>query len=187
VQQKLSEALVADQPVTHAELIAEYNREIDQFDQVDLAQISVSKQSTAQSVLRKARANPASFGRLAKQYSTDAQSAATGGEIGFIGRNQLASVIGSDPTKIKAGQILMTHSSSGYVIVHVIKTKKTSLAAATPQLKSTLLANQSQNLLEQAAVAESKKLNVQVSPRYGVWNATTQSITPAKSTVSSPS
>jgi parvulin-like peptidyl-prolyl isomerase len=187
VQQKLSQALVADQPVTHAQLLAEYNREIDQFDQVDLAQISIAKKSTAQTVLHKAKANPSSFGQLAKQYSNDAQSAATGGKIGFIGRNQLASVLGSDPKTIKAGQILMTHSSSGYVIVHVIQTKKIPLSAATPQLKSTLLASQSQTLLEQAAVAESKKLNVQVSPRYGVWNATTQTITAAKSKVNSPS
>jgi parvulin-like peptidyl-prolyl isomerase len=187
VQQKLSDALVADQPVTHAQLVAEYTKDIDQFDQVDLAQIAVTKKSTAQLVLHKAKTKPASFGALAKKYSTDAQTKATGGNIGFIGRNQLASVLGSDPKTIKTGQVLMTHSSSGYVIVHVIKTKKTSLAAATAQLKSSLLANQAQTLLEQAAVAESKKLNVQVSPRYGVWNATTQTITAPKSKVSSPS
>jgi parvulin-like peptidyl-prolyl isomerase len=187
LQQKLSQALVADQPVTHAELLAEYNKDIDQFDQVDLAQIAVTKKSTAQLVLHKAKANPSSFATLAKKYSTDAQSAATGGNIGFIGRNQLASVIGTNPTTIKAGQVLMTHASGGYVIVHVIRTKKTSLAAATPQLKSALLANQSQTLLEQAAVAESKKLDVQVSPRYGVWSALTQTITAPKSKISSAS
>jgi len=186
LQQKLSAALVAHQPVTRAQLLAEYNKEIDQFDQVDLAQISVTSKKTAQLVLHKAKAKPSSFASLAKKYSTDAQSKANGGNIGFIGRNQLAGVLRSDPKKISAGQILMTNASGGYVIVHVIKTKKTSLAAATPQLKSTLLANQSQALLEQAAVAESKKLNVSVSPRYGVWNATTQTITAAKNDISSP-
>jgi len=55
------------------------------------------------------------------------------------------------------------------------------------KLKSALLANQSQTLLEQAAVAESKKLDVQVSPRYGVWSALTQTITAPKSKISSAS
>jgi foldase protein PrsA len=185
LQQKLSTALVADQPVTHAQLVSEYNQNIDQFDQVDLAQISVTKKSLAQTVLQKAKDKPSSFGALARQYSTDTQSKANGGAIGFIGRSQLASVLGKNPAHIAPGQILMTHSSSGYVIVHVIRTKKTSLAAATPQLKSALFANEAQTLLAQAAVAESNKLGVEVSPRYGTWNAKTQTITPVKSQISS--
>jgi parvulin-like peptidyl-prolyl isomerase len=187
LQQKLSDALVKSQPVTHAQLVAQYNQDIDQFDQVDLAQIAVPTKALAQKVLHKAKANPSSFGALAQRYSTDTQSKATGGAIGFIGRNQLASVLGSDPTKIAAGQILMTHSSTGYVIVHVIKTKKTSLAAATPQLKSELFQSEGQTLLQKAAIAESNRLGVHVNPRYGKWNAATQTITPTKSQISSPS
>lgn len=187
LQQKLSNALVASQPVTHAQLVAQYNRDIDQFDQVDLAQIAVPSKSLAQKVYRQARAHPASFAALARRYSTDTQSKANGGAIGFIGRNQLATVFGSNPARIAAGQILMTHSSTGYVIVHVIRTKKTSLAAATPQLKSELFQNEGQTLLERAAIAESKKLGVHVNPRYGTWNAQTQTITPTKSKISAPS
>jgi parvulin-like peptidyl-prolyl isomerase len=187
LQQKLSNALVASQPITRAQLVAQYNRDIDQFDQLDLAQIAVPTKSLADRVLRKARAHPASFAALARKYSTDTQSKANGGDIGFVGRNQVATVLGSNPATISAGQILMTHSTTGYVIIHVIKTKKTSLAAATPQLKSELSQNQGQTLLITAAVTESKKLNVHVNPRYGTWDPQTQRITPIKSKISSPS
>ncbi len=187
LQQKLSNALVASQPVTQSQLLAQYNRDIDQFDQVDLAQIAVNKKSLAQTIVRKARANPSSFPALARKYSTDTQSAANGGAIGLIGRNQLATVLGSNPARIAAGQILMTHTSGSYVIVHVIKTKKTSLAAATPQLKSELFATTGQTLLEKAVVAESKKLGVHVSPRYGSWDPQTQTISPSKSQINSAS
>ncbi|HVV77051.1 MAG TPA: peptidylprolyl isomerase [Mycobacteriales bacterium] len=185
LQQKLSDALIANLPATPAQLAAEYQKDIDQFDQIDVAQIAVSSKSLATHILSLARKNPASFPALAHKYSQDQASAAKGGEVGLVGRSQVVSLLGSARTKIGTMQLL--HSQGEYLVLHLISRHTIPLSQATSQLKSALFASEATTLLQKAINAEATRLGVHVSPRYGRWDPTTQTVLAVRSTVSLPS
>lgn len=182
--QKLEGALTANLTATPAELRAEYQKNIDQFDQLDIAQIELTSASLANKVLREARANPARFGALARKYSTDSQTASSGGQVGYIGRHQVAQALGKNVADLHAGAILLVHSSGGYVIVHLIKRRTQPLTAVLPQLKAELFANKGPTLLNAAVIGESRSLGVHISPRYGHWDAVSQAVALNKNAIS---
>jgi parvulin-like peptidyl-prolyl isomerase len=183
LQQKLSDALVANLTATPAQLQAEYQKEIDQFDQLDVAQIALSSKAVANRVFAQARSNPSNFAALAQRYSQDTTTQADGGEVGLVGRSQVVSLLGSS-AKAKVGNIELAHSSGEYVILHIISRKLVPLAQAAPQLKSTLFAAQAAALLQKAVETAESKAGVHVSPRYGHWDAKTQQVVATKSAIS---
>jgi parvulin-like peptidyl-prolyl isomerase len=184
LEQKLSDALVANLSATPAQLQTEYQKEIDQFDELDVAQIALTNKALANHVLTLARSNPANFGALAKQYSQDTTTQSNGGEVGLVGRSQVVSLLGS-AAKAKVGNIELAHSSGEYVIVHIISRHLVPISQAAPQLKSTLFASQAAALLQKAIVAKENAEGVHVSPRYGHWDAKTQQVVATKNTTSS--
>ena len=184
VQQKLSDALVANLSVTPAQLASEYQKNIDQFDQLDVAQIAVTGKKLAHSLLGRARRSPDTFSDLAKQYSQDATTKGAGGEIGFVGRSQVVSLLGS-AAKAKVGSIQLAHTSGEWVLLKIISRKVTPISEATDKLKSTLFAGQAAVLLTKAVTDEERKLGVHVSPRFGHWDAKTQTVVASKSAISS--
>jgi parvulin-like peptidyl-prolyl isomerase len=182
LQQRLSDALIATLPATPAQLQAEYQKDIDQFDQLDIAQIAVSSKTLAHQILAKARANPASFPALASKYSQDAQTAAKGGEIGLVGRSQVVSLLGTAKTQV--GSVQLVRSQGEYIVLHIISRHTIPLSQATAQVKSALYAGQAQALLQKAITDEAHRLGVHVSPRYGRWNPATQTVLAVKSPIS---
>ncbi|HVS67367.1 MAG TPA: peptidylprolyl isomerase [Mycobacteriales bacterium] len=185
LQQRLSDALIAKLPASPGQLKAEYQKDIDQFDQIDIAQIAVSNKGLANHILSLVRKHPASFAALAKKYSEDQQSAANGGEIGLVGRSQVVSLLGAARTKIGTMQLL--HTQGEYLVLHLISRHTIPLSQATTQLKSALFAGEATALLQKAISDEAKRQGVHVSPRYGRWDPTTQAVLAVKSTVSLPS
>jgi parvulin-like peptidyl-prolyl isomerase len=183
--EQVGTALTASVPATQAQLQAEYNKDIDQYVSLNIAQIAVASKPLAQSILTKARAHPSTFGSLARKYSTDAESSAKGGNVGLVPRSQVISALGTTADKLNPGSIILAHSGTTYLIVHIISSKTESLAAVTPELKAALFSSQAQTLLAQAIEAESNKLGVHVSPRYGTWDVKTQSVVATKDTLSS--
>ncbi|HWC35800.1 MAG TPA: peptidylprolyl isomerase [Mycobacteriales bacterium] len=185
LQQRISDALIANIPTTPAQLQAEYRKDIDQFDQIDVAQIAVSSKSLADQLLAKARKNPATFPALASKYSQDQTSAANGGEVGFVGRSQVVSLLGTAKTKI--GTVQLIHSQGEYLVLHLISRKLTPLSQATTQLKEALYSGQANALLQKAITDEAHSLGVHVSPRYGRWDPKAQAVLAVKSSISLPS
>ena len=182
LQQRLSDSLIAGLPATQAQLEAEYRKDIDQFDQLDVAQIAVAKQSLANQLLAKARKDPATFPDLARQYSQDTQTADSGGEVGLVGRSQVVSLIGAAKTKV--GTVQLLHTQGEYIVLHIISRHVIPLSQASAQLKSAIYAGQATALLQKAISDEAHKLGVHVSPRYGRWDPTTQAVLAVKSPVS---
>lgn len=189
MNQKLGDALVANVPVSQAELQAAYNANIDQYDQVHSAHILVKDKATADMLLAKVKSDPSKFAALAAQYSIDTGSKAKGGDLGFAGRGQFVKPFSDAIFAAKPGSFIEVHSKFGWHVVHVISRKVTPLSQAAPQLKATLLKTTRDKLLSQALSDEAKKLGVHVNPRYGRWDSVHGAVvaTNPKQDISSPS
>jgi foldase protein PrsA len=189
LQQKLADELVANVPVSEAQLRAAYQKNIDQYNQVHSAHILVKSKSLADTILAKAQQDPSSFAKLAAQYSTDTSNKNNGGDLGFAGRGQFVPDFSKAIFAAKPGSFIEVHSQFGWHVVHVIAHRVVTLAQATPQLKTTLLQDTRDKLLAQALTDEGKKLGVHINPRYGRWNYASQTIegVPLKDQVSVPS
>jgi parvulin-like peptidyl-prolyl isomerase len=190
LQQKLGTALVATLTATPAQLAAEYQKDIDQYDQLTIAQIAVKSKKLAHQILVKVRKNPAAFAALAKKYSLDTQSKANGGLVGPVGRSQVQKLLGAK-VQAKPGTFVIARSSGDYVVIHIISRKVQPESTVTTQLKTALFSTQEQALLTKTIAAEAKKLGVHVSPRYGKWDSATDAVVavpnPTVSSTATPS
>lgn len=185
LQQNLAKALTANLTATQAQLQSEYNKDIDQYDQLDIAQIAVSSDKLAKRILRTVRANPSSFAAQAKKYSVDTQTKATGGAVGFVGRSQVVQALGGKAASAKPGSFVLVPSSSEFVVLHIIKRRVQPLSKVESKVKTSLFSAQADTLLGKAVTAEASKLGVHVSPRYGRWDNASQSVVASPNPVSS--
>jgi parvulin-like peptidyl-prolyl isomerase len=190
LQQKVGDALVAHIPVSQAQLAAAYQQNIGQYEQVHIAHIQVSTKKLADSILAQVRRQPSRFASLAAKYSLDTSSKANGGDLGFAGRGAFAQVkaLGDAAFAAKPGSFVEVQTPLGWHVVHVIAHRKVSLAQAAPNLKSQILQNQRNQLLERTQLSISRRLGVHVNPRYGRWDAQRQQVVPGVTStgVSSP-
>jgi parvulin-like peptidyl-prolyl isomerase len=186
LQQNLGTALTANLSATHAQLEAEYQKDIDNYDQLQIAQIAVKSNSLAQHLLAKVRAKPSSFASLARRYSTDTQSKSNGGLVGFVGRSQVVQLLGGKAAAAKPGSFVAAHASSQYVVLHIIKRQTQPLSQVVDKVKAALFSTQANTLLAKAVTAEAAKLGVHVSPRYGRWDSKSESVVATQSPTSSP-
>jgi foldase protein PrsA len=170
MQQKLGDKLVAGVAVSQSDLQAAYQQQIDQYDQVDSAHILLKTKAEADQVLAQVRKTPSSFAALAAAKSLDTGSKANGGELGFQPHSQFVKEFADAIFAAKPGTFLEVHTKFGWHVVHVIAHRTTSLAEATPQLKTSLLEPKRQQLLTQELSAVAKKVGVHVNPRYGSWD-----------------
>lgn len=186
LQQNLAKALTANLTATPAQLRAQYTKNIDQYDQLDIAQIAVSSNKLAKQILAKVRANPSSFAALAQKDSLDTQSKSKGGVVGFVGRSQVVQALGGKAASAKPGSFVLVPSSSQFVVLHIIKRRVQPLSQVAAQVKSSLFASQAATLLTKAVTAKATKIGVHVSPRYGRWDNPSQSVVASPNPVSSP-
>lgn len=187
LEQKLSTALIANLTATPAQLAAEYQKDIDQFDQLQIAQIAVKTKALANQILTKVRKDPSTFAALAAKDSLDTATKTKGGLVGFVGRTAVQKALGSSAASVKPGSFAIAHTSGNYVVVHIISRQTQPLSAVTAQLKTSLFSAQATSLLQKSISAEATKLGVRVSPRYGRWDNTTDAVVATKSPVSSSS
>lgn len=188
LQQKIAARLADRIPVSADQLQAEYQKDIDQFDQVHSAHILVKTQKQAQQILAQVRRSPGSFAALAKQFSIDTGSKDGGGDLGFQPHSAFVKPFADAIFAAKPASFIIVHTQFGWHVVHVIAHRTVSLEQATPQLKEAVTSAQQPALLTQELVAVSKKIGVHVNPRYGVWNAQKGEVdpAPAKTDLSSP-
>lgn len=182
----LAKHLVADVPVTHASLVAAYKQNIDQYDQVTAAHILVKTKAQAVQILHQVRSDPSSFAALAKRFSIDTQSGANGGDLGTNPESQFVPSFGRAAFSAKPGSFVLAHSQYGWHVIHVIAHEKTSLAAATPQLRARILQTEANNRLTVVFDRTAKKLGIHVNPRYGAWDSSARTVGATRDELSKP-
>jgi parvulin-like peptidyl-prolyl isomerase len=186
LQKNLGSALTANLTATHAQLKEEYKTDIDNYDKLDIAQIAVQSKSLAEKILHRVRRTPSSFAAQAAKYSIDTSTKNSGGKIGLVGRSEVQSALGGAAASAKPGTFQLATTNGQYVVLHIISRQRQPLSQVTAQVKTALFASKAQSLIESAVVAEGTKLGVHVSPRYGRWDNTTQTVVAATNPVSSP-
>jgi parvulin-like peptidyl-prolyl isomerase len=185
LQQKVEDSLVSTQPVTQAQLQQAYDANKDTYDQVHAAHILVKSKALATHLLAKVKRNPSRFAALAAKFSIDTASKDKGGDLGFESRSKFVASFGTAVFTHPVGSFVLAHSKFGYHVIHIIAHRVQSLASVTPQLKAGIFASQRAALLGTAVAAESRRIGVHVSPRYGTWDAAKQTVDATKSSVSS--
>ena len=170
MQQKLSAKLAGAVNVSDAQLQAEYNKNLDKYDQVDAAHILLKTKKQADQVLAQVKQNPSLFPVLAARLSLDSGSKANGGDLGFQSHSQFVKPFADAIFAAKPGSFIEVHSQFGWHVVHVLAHRKTSLAEATPELKASLLQPQAKALLSQDLEKVARQLGIHVNPRYGHWD-----------------
>lgn len=177
LEQKIGAKLASVVPVSPAQLQAAYQKQIDQFDQVESAHILVKTKPEADRILAQVRKNPASFAALARRFSIDTGSKNAGGQLGFQPHSQFVKPFADAIFAARPGSFIEVHTQFGWHVVHVIAHRKATLEQATPQLKAAILQPQQQALLQQELSKVANRIGVHVNPRYGVWNPKTTQIT----------
>ena len=181
---KIAEKVTASATVDPAALQKAYQQN---FVQVHAAHILVKTKARADQLLAQVKADPSSFAALAKRYSTDTGSKNSGGDLGTQPPSKYVPPFAAAVATAKVGSFVPVKSEFGYHVVHVISRKATkTLAQATPELRTQLLANQRQAVISNLLASESKGQNVSVNPRFGAWNATKGSVEAVSSGLSSP-
>jgi parvulin-like peptidyl-prolyl isomerase len=180
---KIADKLTASARVDPAALEKAYEQN---FVQVHAAHILVQDKKLADSLLTQVKAKPSSFGALAKKYSTDSSKSA-GGDLGTVAPSQFVAPFAAAVSSAPVGSFIEVKTQFGYHVIHVISRKATkTLAQATPQLRSQLLATQRQGVLGKLLATESQRQKVRVNPRFGEWNATAGRVDPVTTGLSSP-
>lgn len=170
LREVMGDKLTAGIAVPQASLARAYQQNIKEYDQVHAAHILVSDPALAQRLLAQVRADPGSFGALAKKYSTDPGSKAIGGDLGFQGRGVFTKPFEDAVFGAKPGTFLTVKSEFGYHVIRVIERRTTSLQAATRDLRRTLLGEQRSQAISEQMHLTAQQSQVRVNPRFGVWD-----------------
>ena len=172
----LADVLTADIQVPEDVLRKAYQDGIADFDQVHSAHILVQTLAQARQILAQVQADPASFPKLAAQFSLDTSNKANGGDLGYQGRTKLEKPFEDAIFAAKPGTFVLAHTSFGYHVIHVIDRRTTTFAQATTTLRRGLLGAQRQQALGELLDATITKLGVHVSPRYGTFDAAAEDV-----------
>ncbi len=114
--------------VNDEEIVAYFSANPDEFSSSEIraSHILVDDEATAKDLLIKARANPDSFEKLAKEYSKDSATATNGGDLGFFGRGRMvpdfeaAAFVLAEPGEISE----VVKSPFGYHIIKLTEKKE---------------------------------------------------------------
>ena len=171
----LGDRLTEGVTVPEAQLRQAYQQGIDTFDQVRTAQILLPSVAAARELLPQARGlDDDAFRRLATERSTDEASKAAGGDLGFVPRGAFAQngleAYGEAAFEAGVGDTFVVSSSRGGHVVRVLERRTTTFEQASPQLRRTVLQEQTGPLVEEELRRTEADLGVTINPRFGRWD-----------------
>lgn len=176
LKEAIADKLTENLQVPDSVLMQGYQQNIGQYDQVHSAHILVASKPLADTILRQVKADPTTFASLAAKYSTDTSSKSNGGDLGFQGRGALVKQFEDAIFNNKPGSFVEAHTQFGWHVIHVIERRTTTFQQAKRDLRRQLLQQQRSTLLDTFLAKVAKDLGVHVNPRFGVWDASNQSV-----------
>lgn len=177
----LNEELTAGIVVPRAELQAAYDQNIAQYDQVSSAHILVPDEATARMLLDQVRADPSRFAALAAEFSTDTGNKDSGGDLGLAGRGQFVPPFEEVLFSTPSGSFGIAQTQFGWHVIAVGERKTTTLAEATPELRTAVLEERGQQETQELLRRTAQRIGVRVNPRFGRWNYDANAIEPVAS------
>jgi parvulin-like peptidyl-prolyl isomerase len=172
----IADKLTASIQIPASALQEAYQANIAQFDQVRSAHILVATKALADQILAQVKADPGQFAALAAKHSSDTSNKDNGGDLGLQGRGALEKPFEDAIFGNKPGSFVTAKTSFGFHVIHVIERKTTTFEQATVQLRRNLLDQQRQQAILEYLVSLGDDLGVHVNPRFGTWDASTQSV-----------
>jgi parvulin-like peptidyl-prolyl isomerase len=181
VEQRLRTKVTSDVAPTDAELRAFYHQHLDQYRQILVSHILVTKRPKAQRIVDQLHATaaaklPALFAHLAKKFSTDKSSAAKGGALGPLTGGNFVAPFQKAAKQLKPGQVsdpVKTKFGWHVIFVHRhVQTYRDVRAQIAQQVAGPRQDREWQRWLIQSY----RTAHVKVNPSYGTLDLQTQTI-----------
>ena len=173
LEDKVADKLVEDVTVTDAQLRDTYAKNLKDYDKAHIAHINVADQRKAADVAARARAAGADFAALAKQFSEDVRTQATGGDLGVVGNGErkFAKVVEDAVFKAPTGAVLgPIRSGATYEIVKVVERRTTTFEAARDDVRRRIVGDERVNRVSRYLQDLAHELGLSVNPRFGHWD-----------------
>jgi foldase protein PrsA len=169
---------------TQAEISAYYEKNKARFlESFQAAHIVVEDKARAGQISKQLRGAPpakvpALFERLAKQFSTDKQSAARGGELGTRRPGELVPEFDATVAELDEGDISgPVQSQFGYHVIRLIDKQTAALESVAPQIEQQLAGEGEAGDRWTEWVEDAYRTSeIEVNPRYGEFDLKTQQV-----------
>jgi foldase protein PrsA len=173
--------VVVEEGLTEERLRQLYEERVDDLTQVHVAHILVSTEAEAQRILD--QATPNNFADLARKFSQDTGSAASGGDLGFRRPSELVGPFAQAMLEIPEGEVGgPVQTEFGFHLIHVIERQTQPFEEVRAQLLQEARGETFRDwLLGRIAEAE-----ILVNPRYGVFDEQNGVVIARTSTTPSP-
>ncbi len=173
LEDKVADKLVEDVTVTDTQLRETYTKNLKDYDKAHIAHINTTDQRKAADVAARARAAGADFAGLAKQFSEDVRTQATGGDLGIVGNGEgkFAKVVEDAVFKAKTGDVLgPIKSGSTYEVVKVVERRTTTFEQARDDVRRRIIGDERVNRVSKYLQDLARELGLSVNPRFGHWD-----------------
>jgi foldase protein PrsA len=175
------QATLSNQPCVSADAAkAYYDAHTADFEQACLSLIVLTDPAAADAVMAQLRGG-ADFATVAKASSTDANTAATGGDVGCVAKSSIPAQLDAAAFQTAIGEIAdPVPTTTGTFIIKVNDRKSPAFADIESQAEelAASAAGQALNSWYNDAIVAAQ---ISVDSRYGTWDATNGRITPPAS------
>jgi foldase protein PrsA len=168
-------------------LRAFYDSHIDDYTRTRASQIVVDDQQLAETFVKRLHDAPQQkvdslFATLAKKYSTDAASAAQGGDLGFLTIGQIPTEFEDAVLTLEPGRVSdVIKTSFGFTIIEVTDKQVQPFDDARDAIEALIGSPAEEELWRDYVIAAYEDADVKVNPRFGELDLQSQEIVNASS------
>lgn len=160
-----------------AELQAAYEANLGDLEELCVRLIATTDEAAAQAAYGRITAGE-DFSAVATEVSIDTTSAPTGGDIGCVPRNNIASVFGDAATNAQPGDLLAPADGEGsWLIVQVDDVNVPTFEEAREGLTQ-MVPDTSEAAAQKLLMKAFEKADVTIDPRFGTWSPETATVVP---------
>lgn len=180
VRELVAEELASQVAIDDAEVEQAFEEQRDtRFDTARARHILVESEEEAQSVLDRLEAGE-DFAELAQEVSVDTGSAEQGGDLGEFSRGRMVAEFEEAVFAAEPGELLgPVETQFGFHIIEVLERSQPELAEVEEELRTELVAEREETLLQDWLQARREEAEVEVNPRFGTWDPAQGQVVPS--------